>query len=809
MSGKARLTLLVSTVMLLGLAVLAWPINLRVLPVASKYTTAQVSSYESMGQGSAYEQKLSLEGEYLEEFGIWLDSIAPEQSGSLQIELRNRSKQEIFSRIVPLSEMKNGTFNRIKIGKSITQGQYTVQIKALDCGQGSFRLGLIRKRNGKSKAAINYRGRKAMNGIQKLMYWLLLGELWLLIWKLFRSYKPGRIRTMIDENRGQAAVILGVISLFCLSAALSPAVTCEKPWRAFWPCFLNLGFFIALVVSRRHHTALWQLRQGKKQLPLILLLLLSAAVRIPMLGTMQRWDAGEYYYRLGTACRNYQYSLQSLLDNFRLCSHSNLGFSLIAAIGEFLSPGNSIGVLIVSLVLTLLAIACLYYLLRDAWMKCSSWLAAGFALAISFTPIFLGTFAYVNPDYFLAVYFIFLLYSDYRKWNILAFASAVLVSQCKETGILVVAGFYGLKMAADFAASRGGIRKRVEGVLNGSSVWIALAAGAVYEALVFRLGSFTTWSQNGAAQGPLWSNTGTNCFGFNADHIAQKLRQFFCANFAWLISAVVICSAAAALFRRFCRSAERREKRDASKYFGLIGAMLGFALFCLLYITSCLNRYNILFAVGWSITGVLAYYRLAGRGQRRLLNVSVISLLSCLFCVQAFWNIDAVSSKVFETCQISGRNTMLNTLHEEDMGFYGDGFVNNYQYAWMDQALNKLLRKIDYDSAQAFFLPSEVSGGIFVSGNVGVYNIAWDKVRQKRVFERGNANEVPIRIWREADAVEDLPEKICIPLIRYYHVDEDRVRRFLEPLYDFGERESVKSYGGEIEYYQAVRKDSD
>ena len=73
---------------------------------------------------------------------------------------------------------------------------------------------------------------------------------------------------------------------------------------------------------------------------------------------------------------------------------------------EFLSLGNPKGVYTWNLVLTLYALYCVYSLARDCWLQGTKKSAALLTLAVSVTPLFLGTFSYVNVDYMLVVFFI-------------------------------------------------------------------------------------------------------------------------------------------------------------------------------------------------------------------------------------------------------------------------------------------------------------------------------------------------------------------------------------------------------------------
>lgn len=83
-------------------------------------------------------------------------------------------------------------------------------------------------------------------------------------------------------------------------------------------------------------------------------------------------------------------------------------------IGEFFSPQTGRGIFVVNMIFTLLAVYAIYDLLKNYWLKCDRKTAAVLAFLVSCTPIFLGTFAYVNVDYLLAVLFIYIIYAEYH-----------------------------------------------------------------------------------------------------------------------------------------------------------------------------------------------------------------------------------------------------------------------------------------------------------------------------------------------------------------------------------------------------------
>jgi len=830
---------LILSVMLLVFMALAWPVNVKLFLSTTAAWDSHDYEYVEINDRKSFIQEFTRKGEYLDSIELYIDGIVSGQQGSAQIALLEYSGFPVAEYTVPLNRFSNDQFNKIFIGRNLDPDKkYCLRITGADCGEDSFSLGILKKNvhiHGQEDSyysslclsqelAVNYHYKNTMNKTQTMMWWLMLGIIWLILFTIYLNFSWTEVLLAVTRTEivAQITAAAGIVSAFCMAAALSPAVKAEKSFRTLWPSFLIWSVFIWLALLLKHRLSGRQPRLKrftKKLLPLLTVLAVSLVIRIPMLDTMQRWDAGEYYYWLGTACENYDFTLQSVFDEFRLCTHSNLGFSLIMAIGEFLNPRGITGVLALNLILTLLAIYCMYILLKEHWLKCGPWTAAGFTLMISFTPIFLGTFSYLNTDYLLALYFIFLLFTDYKEWHVLSWLTAVLLSQCKETGVLIILGYYGLKILFDFFSENGSIQKRALKMLRKSSVWISVMTGAVYAATIFKLGSIITWVQKdskGVIASP--SELKMNYFGFRSEHIIHRMKQYFISNFAWIITGMILCCLLFLLIKSF----RTRRQYNLKKYIGYIGAMLGFGLFGVVYITAGLNRYNILFAVGWSIAGVILYYHAFDSIYSLRKNAVFILFISALFFVQSFWNIDAISSKIFKEAKISGKNSMLFTDYERGNAvYYGDGLVNNYQYSWIDKALDKFMREIEYNENAAVLLPREEATGLHINGNGKVYIVSWDQEKQKRVIRKGSKTETEIQVVNE-EAIsgalpyaydpetvseDDFPANVYIPIFKYYGVEEDKILSEIEELYYISQKKKIRCYGGELEYYHGVRKD--
>ena len=278
-------------------------------------------------------------------------------------------------------------------------------------------------------------------------------------------------------------------------------------------------------------------------MPELILIGLVVATRAWMLASYQSWDAGEYYYRLGTACDKFDFTPGEYLEYFRLAKHPTLGYAGVMAIGEFLNLRGVVGVMLVNLVITAVAAVYLYRMLAGFFgnmSKTKADVGAGVALLV---PLFWGTFGYFQPDYGVCIFAIFTMYFDYKKKPILFFFWAVMLTQSKEVGIVVLAGYMVARLIYGIASHKGTAAQRIGAQLRDPINWCAVGSAAVFGLYSIINGGATTWARypgDTVATKFTWSNTGTNCFGFQPDYIFARLKQMLVTNYSWLLCILIV-----------------------------------------------------------------------------------------------------------------------------------------------------------------------------------------------------------------------------------------------------------------------------
>lgn len=840
MKVRTKIVVVIIGICLVGLMLMAWPLNLlygdSYLDKASRDTTCVENE---LSEEDTVQQFFVAKDKKLKEVFLYLTDVGYENEGSLEVSVYSMDGTVLTEHQENLKDLKKNSYNRISLDCALQQQQeYYLQIRIHSgknigfmtvetqggAADGSREL-IYNGQQCNGYLAVDYQYQGEFNGIQTLMFWFICVLIYLaVIWLTFGiGWKSFFIKLRTRKNLWQFWSVMFVISLFNVAAFCSKTVTISRTFSVMWKIYLfwiltAVGFFYLFYSRKREEITE---KKGikdriKDNVPVVILLFGAFLLRAPMLDTLQKWDAGEYYNSLASACENYAFTFESFWNNFRLCTHSNLGFSFFMAIGEFFSPRNSVAVLIVNLILTLLALYCLYELLHDYWLKCSKGIAAGITFVISCTPIFLGTFAYVNVDYMLALFAIFVIYAEYKEWHILTIFNAIVLSQVKETGAIVVAGYFGFKILLRFIQVKGNVFVRIKGCLAKMELWTAVIAGGVYAAGVIKLGSLSGWVQNTSATSFMsWSSEGINCFGIRPKYILYKLEQFFVMNFAWILTAVFLISIVLLIY-----DFRKGKKGNLDKYIGLIGALAGVVIFGSFYVTYTLERYNIFFAVGYTILVACVSYHAFKERVSRAITVPCAAVFGCAVLIQSYWSIDIVSEKVFGTVDIGNGNDMLFSCL--DFEFYGDGLVCNYQYSWLDKAFDKLLRQVNYTEKTQILTTRKQSVGTQLGGNGTAYPISWDVLNGKRVLRKTQGTEyiginaismetawglLPYK-YIEANTDYILMDRAVVYFIPYYQEDKEATLDILDDYYYLGKESSVTAYGGWIEYYNMIKKDN-
>ncbi len=535
------------------------------------------------------------------------------------------------------------------------------------------------------------------------------------------------------------------------------------------------------------------------------ILLLSGILRSFSLNVMQRWDAGEYYYRLGTACENFDFTWEAFLEQFSLCGHPTLGFAPIYAIGDYLAPRRIWGMELMNLALTLAAIACIYQILKKILPEAGDRRLGLYILLVSFCPLFLGTFQQFNPDTGIALFAIFVIHSCiYRQYLLLFFWSCVVV-QTKETGIVMQAGLVLGLVFYDFFTEKKALKVRIKTVWNNPCTWITGASVLLQLGYMKLIGGLTKWASPEQQQFR-WDSDGMNCFGFRGEYIWTKWKQFFILNFNWIYVLLIILGILLVILGR---KYIRRLPQGMVLLWSVSGSLF---LFLNLYITGALARYNLFCDLVLAITAIAVIEKILPENFRH----TTAALCAGLMLLQSFLTVDPVSRLVFPHVKTGTVDMLYMQMPSEEL-YYGDPIVYNYQYTFIDKALDSILA----DTYQGGRLNIVHFGDTYEDGaHFGgnwyqdwiPYRISWDKEAKKRVHYE-NDDTVRINVFGEEMLNESfengtavgIDTGVLIFLPQFEYPQEECLDK-LRPFFEIGDKKTWRSIWGCVDYYELSEK---
>ncbi|MEI8200089.1 MAG: glycosyltransferase family 39 protein [Eubacteriales bacterium] len=455
--------------------------------------------------------------------------------------------------------------------------------------------------------------------------------------------------------------------------------------------------------------------------------------------TVPRYDGGLYYDALITATDTFTYSLNSFVSAFTFFTHPLQGTSLLISIGEMLFPRQSVGVYIVTLIVTDIAIFCLYGIMGRIFPDKAPWLKAAGTAVFAFCPYVLGLFSHINPDYFISMFFVILIYAFAEELDYLAAFMFFLIIFSKETGILFAASFLlsAILIRAGKAEGKNYFAK-IKQYLFPRRILLYSVAPLLLLSYYYLFSQDLTFGATYTNQSPIrWDNDSLFCFGINTGYISSRIAQIMYFNFFWIITILIVTTGIVYFFRKNRKKA--MELIDPSADFSiLIGITLSsfiFMLFSCFFITTMCPRYNVCFALPISLisVGAISYI------WKRQIQVKIVTgSLILLFILQNYFNLDPTLSLGNEKINLgfeyiyspTGEYSFMNLDYINEM------YVYNRTFDYAEDLLDKLMEKINPDISDHFLMVGNDWYAIYLTGNrvQTDHLIFWDPVHQKRTY---------------------------------------------------------------------------
>ncbi|MFR8261102.1 hypothetical protein [Frisingicoccus sp.] len=629
----------------------------------------------------------------------------------------------------------------------------------------------------------------------------------------------------------QFRIVFGIMLLFYISALLSPSS--EKSdifWVLLDACLLWIPFiFLSIIIyGNREKKAVLTFREycfeWKWQMLIVSIVFFS---RIWFINSVQSWDSSEYYYAIMKACQNFNFSPSSFLKYFGLLSHPSYGYGFLIGIGEFITPGNVIGVLSVVMVLTIFASVKLFHLFRHYWIEMSQFQAfLGTILCLTF-PLFWGTFSCVMPDYLMLIFFILMIaYIAEKKWILSLFWGIVLCFS-KEIGIVLVAGYFAFSFIGYIFNERGRILCRIKKVFKMSEFIVGICIGFSFVIYMLFNRGISQWKHSVYYSEPLsWTGSSAlsyNTFGIQKENILIRLQEYFIVDFAWIISGLLIICICVFVYTKQWNCT----KIKFSHIMGIIGELVFYGVFMCIYITSGATRYNVVFCIPYII---ICYVFVMDVFKTRHSYV-IVAICICLFVGQSFRSIDLVTNYLFSPLNL-GENKMNCIAQSDNLNPGGDYYIYNLQYRVFDKNISKMFKNIGLSETDTILVAGNsyiecTTNSTIASLNGRHMDKKWDMENQEY---KNTLDESLLSIpTKSTNSLWGLKTILCRDVVNlnenirsfldgvqgrvivyfspiYQKASEHEILEELEKWFYIGERQEVETDGVKLYYYEMYKK---
>ena len=557
------------------------------------------------------------------------------------------------------------------------------------------------------------------------------------------------------------------------------------------------------------------------RLPLLLVIALFCTLAILQFDNIPRFDAGLYYSPLITSTRTFSFELASLMLSFALSTHPTQGFAFMLGAGEMLFPMQSIGVFIVTLVLSVPALLCLYDVIGAMVPRANSvHRALGVAL-FACNPYVLGLFSYTNPDYYLAVLFIIMVWAFYKNWHILGMFVALLVCFSKEPGILLAAFFLLPAFILRITQTPGDVffRKVLHYMWPKNLVLYGLVP-LIYFTYFKTLGNFTFASEV-TAESPLrWDNSGIHCFGFNPPYFTARATQFLVYNFLWIALVLGIAGVILMVFNSYkvrkgssdhvssSVSGPEVAGADLAIVAGIAVATFAYFLFSCLFITHLCPRYALFMALPAATVCVWAVTLFS---RKTWFITAFLSIITALLIGQTYTELDPTIRLTCSELRLGAQYTYSPTTewHENEyyLGCVGEMYVHNRMYTYADDLSAEASKKMNITKDDVIVYIFMDYMEIYLPGDPlqTEHLIYWDPVTERRTYEDNIEGAfVPLYKIVRSDSLEGekdlkLPDQFY--LMTTNHTPPEYLEDFKRRGYEITDSFTVENHIGLLHVY--------
>lgn len=494
----------------------------------------------------------------------------------------------------------------------------------------------------------------------------------------------------------------------------------NKIWLVIF-CIVLLSWFVLFYFSFKKFSIRKLWKKSKTYImnnyEIVIVSFIVLIISVCNMGISPLYDSNLYYGQIIKGLSEFTFGLTSFADSFTIWGKQFHPLAPFLVLSEFIYPGTGKGLYLFNTILLIGAVVCIYELTKCEFRKLTKWQSALISLLFAFFPFILVGVIYINPDFYCAVLFVYVVYF-YKKEHLWLFSyTAIALLGAKSNMIITYILFiFFIEIKSIIKMKNIGRILREKPVL----FWVV-----PLEIMLF----FYYFGKN---------STGSMAQGVNTllEKNVNRFFQSFIFGFKWLILFLFFVTVLYCIYRYGIKKVVRKGMEEYILEIAII--LSSFAQF-LLYIvfshklTLC-PRY---FAQNSYAFIILIAFFLNVINVSQMKKDLVVLGFSILFGVQLFVTIDPSILFLAESINFSNGKVYIGTTKykTESIGI-GDNSTYNFEYALWSGLFNEMLK--DNQWSQDIYLYSAVDDerllssedfryGIVFKGNYGVY---WDSTDQ-------------------------------------------------------------------------------
>lgn len=651
------------------------------------------------------------------------------------------------------------------------------------------------------------------HGITDLVYcinYFLLPSLFILLCVIYaiRYIKlKKQFREIYKKQMYAISIIFGILSFFVDTALFAKGLHTLHAGSFIFIILCNCICFISvLCVVRWYGTGL-----RKPSLSLLLVIAIAMLVELMQFNHIPRYDANIYYGSLIKGVDLFHLDFISYIGAFN-CWKWAQGVALLIAPFEFLLYRKIIGVYIADVLVTVVTICILHWLLKKIYPALTDTAASLYCFMFVFSPYIIGLFTYLDMDWHVAFFSIWLVAAVIAENDYLIAFSGFLLSFTKITGFAFYVFFLLVYAAVNIAGANErtffhSLRKwwSCKRVL----LWITPACMFLF---ILKYGDYLT-SQS--FYGTYVSDSMIKLF--DANQMMNTTLHTFVFGFRWVLALMMLVSPVLYFIKK------KKIITDAKLSYVFTLYVCFISLFVLLAIyrsdANCPRYTTIFSAIYILLLPFFADMLIPQKTVRTLLTVGI----GLLLFVQTFWTIDP-SIMLYADSVDTGVKRIYKLTYKNDnrsgmnlvsgiAGQYpviGDVYVYNLEYSYYDNLLQQALSQMDFSENSNILVLDISLYELNINGrNYGggeSYKIYWDEKNKKRTFvQSGNILLNVKQVYSENilnAANDDLFFGTGFYLIIPGRIEQDDViDKFIDAGYKVTAQENIKNIYGSLTLY--------